>query len=231
MRDFRKLKTLQDYRTPSLPQHIELDSPDWWNEHGTQRVLRMLVRPKYGNFMIPQSLEWLRESIEKLSVIDAQQTGINTSWCYVTVRRGPVVDRTDAEWHYDGASFRTNLIPERNYVWVSHTGTEYKSGCVKFPTDFDPTKHDLFSFADWYLRDVEIKTTQPRQWYRIDPFLLHRRPPQTNNDMRTFIRIAFPDVEGRDVNNTPNPLLSTPAFGRDPVKNFRDALGRYQEDA
>lgn len=188
----------------------------------------MLIRPKYGQFKIPPQLDWLRTTIHKLSVIDQQTTGILQSWCYVTVRRCIADFVTDAEWHYDGASFRTDLIPERNYVWVSHTGTEYKSGAVKFPSDFDPTKNDLFTYAIKYLKETPSKNMEPRMWYRIDPFLLHRRPPITNNQPRTFIRISFPDIEGRDINNTPNPLLATPFHGRDPVKSFRDNLQEYK---
>ena len=160
-------------------------------------------------------------------MMDAEYTGITESNCYITIRHGMPTSKTDDEWHFDGASFRVELIPERNYIWINHTPTEYKTGHLNIPSDFDPCKHNLFLFASAQLEQAEIKTVQCKQWYLLNPFCLHRRSPNTPAISRTFIRIAFTDVEGRDINNTPNSLLPTPAFGRDPVRSFRDKLMIY----
>jgi len=43
--------------------------------------------------------------------------------------------------------------------------------------------------------------------YAMDPYMLHRRPPQTEGMVRTFVRISYVPILINDVNNTPNPLL------------------------
>jgi len=227
-RNYQKLKTLSDFRVIDAPAVVsDLSQPESC-PHQEQMILRMLVRPKYsGGFYIPPELEWLRDTIMEVSEYDRKLTGIRDSWCYVTVRHGPVITETDDEWHFDGASFRTTLIPERNYVWVSHTGPEYKTGSVTYPDSFDPNRHNLFSFASDALEDQPVQVAPEREWLLMNPFSLHRRNPKTQGQYRTFIRISFPDIEGRDVMNTPNPLLDTPAFGRNPVQDFRNKLSHW----
>lgn len=193
------------------------------------RILRMLVRPKYGALYIPEILKPLQLVITQMIDWDKYRTGIEHSWCYVTVRNGICNYETDDEWHFDGASFRTDIIPERNYVWVSHYPFQYKTGKVQWPSDFDPNKHNLFTFAARALSAEPVRTALPKSWYLISPFVLHRRDPASQGKRRTFIRISFPDIEGRDINNTENPLLPTPFFGRDPVNSFRNKLRNYNE--
>lgn len=228
-RNYQKLKSLDDFSILDAPAPIDAPTPEEC-PFESQMILRMLVRPKYGTFKIPPELHWLEDIIYELARIDRELTGIKDSWCYVTVRHGPVISVTDDEWHFDGASFRTSLIPERNYVWVNHTPMQYKLGNLIFPRDFDPNRYNLFSFAAWSVRHRPIETTEAKQWYLINPFCLHRRDPNTVPESRTFLRISFPDIEGRDINNTPNPLLETPAWGRDPVANFRNNLLNWFED-
>jgi len=193
-------------------------------------ILRMLVRPKCGEFKIPEELYWLRRSIKQIAIYDYLLSGIKHRWCYVTVRHGPLCSETDDEWHFDGASFRTDIILERNYIWTNHTPPEYKLGSLKFPNDFDPVKHNLFSFAKEQTKYDIIRTAQEKTWLLMKPFCFHRRQGIKRGTKRTFIRISFPDIEVRDKNNTPNPLLSTPAFNRDPVKSFRNTLKEYYEE-
>jgi hypothetical protein len=225
-RNYQKIKTIDDFR--------ELDSPvpinvawDVTPTESRQMVLRMLVKPKYGDWKIPDELFWLKDTLMKLHQIDTKATGILESNCYVTVRHGIPESQKDDEWHFDGASFRVDTIPERNYILVSHTPTEYKSGKLDIPEDFDPLKHDLFHFAAKQLKDAEITTIECNRWYLLNPFCLHRRNPNTPQIPRTFIRVSFVDIEIRDVNNTQNSLLPTPAFGRDPVHTFRNKLIKY----
>lgn len=225
-RNYQKLKALSDFAEVDAPATVEIAQPDAC-PYEEQMILRMLVRPKYGGFVIPPELEWLRPIILEAAEYDEKLTGIKGGWVYVTVRHGPTVSRTDDEWHLDGASFRTSLIPERNYVWVSHTGPEYKEGKIDWPDDFDPNRHDLFTYASAALAGEPVKVAPEREWLLMPPFCLHRRNPKTQGQYRTFIRVGFPDIEGRDINNTDNPLLPTPFYGRDPVKNFRDNLEVY----
>jgi hypothetical protein len=231
MRNFQKIKELSDYEKldAPLPVHGISDVLDSYLLPPSIMILRMLVHPKYGEWKIPNSLSFLEKHIKQLWEWDAQNTGIYDSWCYVTVRHGEVTSRTDDEWHFDGSSFRTDIIPERNYVWVNHSPTEYKVGELFIPDDLDPIKHNLFTFAAKQLENAPVQTTIENQWYLLSPYVLHRRPHVLNPAFksRTFVRVCFTDIEGRDVNNTHNPLLPTPFFGRNPVQSFRNNLKHY----
>lgn len=229
MRDYQKLKTMADFARLDAPTPVDAARPHTVQLMGPQMILRMLVKPRYGHFRIPRQLGWLEHCIMDLMHIDYQLTRIpiDHSWVYVTVRHGPLASQTDDQWHFDGASFRVELIPERNYIWANHTGTEYKTGSVNWPSDFDPIKHNLFTYAARALADEPVQVAEAQKWHMLNPFCLHRRAPSARFDARTFVRIAFTEIEGRDANNTPNPLLHTPTYGRDPVKSFRDKLVDY----
>lgn len=229
IRNFQKIKSMDDFDNIDAPVYLEkIMQPNFDKAPKEQMVLRMLVRPKYGNWKIPEELMWLEDIIIDCANVDSNITGIVDSWCYVTVRRGPVTSVTDDEWHFDGASFRTDIIPERNYIWVDKVGPQYKAGQIDWPEDFDPNKHNLFSFAGNALKDNPILDMKEKSWALLSPFVFHRRNPITNGMKdRTFIRISFPDIEGRDINNTHNPLLPTPFFGRNPVASFRSNLKDY----
>ncbi len=101
-------------------------------------------------------------------------------------------------------------------------------GTVNFPEDFDPTKHNMFWFADEATRNERVYEAGENTWSLITPFCLHRRNPVSNGKHRTFARISCIDIEVRDKNCTQNPLLPTEAYGRDPVKTYRDLLTRYE---
>lgn len=224
IRDYQKIKTLSDFNTLDEPHMVRVESPGSC-PLPTQNVLRVLVRPKYGKFVVPPYLVWLVSSLFDLSEYDEKLTGIKDSWCYVTVRRG-LCEFGDDSWHFDGASFRTDTIPERNYLWCDHTPTQYRRGSLEFPSDFDPLRHNLHSFADSRV-DEKVYDCLKKKWYLFLPFCLHRRNPVMKPKKRTLIRVSFLDVEIRDVNNTINPYLETPAFGRDSVKDFRNKLIEY----
>jgi len=227
MRNFQKIKEVQDYSHLDAPEQVEekILTPVPKNE--SIMILRMLVRPKYGKFIIPESINYLGPLIKSLANYDLKRTGIKDSWCYVTIRHGQIKSITDDQFHFDGASFRTDIIPERNYIWVNRFPTEYKVGKLKIPDDFNPIRHNLFTFAEFQLKNNPILRCEPLKWYLLSPFCLHRRPILDKNIIRTFYRICFSDIEGRDVNNTPNPLLPTPFYGRNPVLTFRDNLKHY----
>lgn len=228
MRNYRKLKNLEDFTTLSKPRQIhgilQPDVPMY-----EQMVLRMLVCPKYGNFAIPDELAWLRQQIANLYETDYNLTGIKDKWCYVTVRNGQAGTYGDTEWHFDGASLRTDTIPERNYIWVSNNPFRFLQGTIKWPKDFDPTHHNMFEYAKRSVNVSNAFITEKKKWYLVDPFCLHAKPIMDPSIQRTFIRITFTDIEIRDINNSQNPLLRTDAYGRDPVNTFRNKLQIYQE--
>lgn len=223
--NWTKLKTLDDFRTLKGPEQVPIVSPPIPDAE-EQWVLRMLVRPKYGQWVIPPELEHLRKTLYALSLYDLMTTGITNSWCYVTVRHGPPTCTTDDEWHLDGASLRVELISERNYVWYNHTPMQWIEGTVDFPEDFDPVKQHLFSHMAAQLQDAPIQEAPANQWYRLSPMCLHRRNPKVPNHRRTFYRVSFIDIEVRDEAATQNPLLPTEAYGRNPVQSFRNNLLR-----
>lgn len=225
MRNFQKIKTLDDWETLDPPVEVNVDA-ELEDVPADQMILRMLLRPKYGEFHIPEELDWLKDTILRLSEVDRDITGIKDSWCYVTVRSGTPFPTTD-EWHFDGGSLRVELIPERNYIWCSKFGVQYKLGGVSYPEDFDPVKHDLFSYARKEVAQSRVLTADEKMWYLLSPFCLHRRDPMSNGHHRTFVRVSFIDIEVRDVRCTQNPLLPTIAYKRDPVASFRDKLSEY----
>lgn len=223
MLDFTKLKTLEDFEELIPPMEININPPPQ-SPFDNQMVLRMLVRPKYSNdFFIPDELKWLETHIRAFYDLDTELTGIAKKWVYVTVRHG-IEESPDNNWHIDGGSLRVELIPERNYIWVSSYGFEYLTGRVKFSPNFDPVKRNLFNYIlDNIVADGGY-VAKAQQWYLVHPFVFHKRSIRANGENRTFIRITFPDIEIRDVNCTQNPLLPTESFGRDPVKSFRNKL-------
>ena len=189
-----------------------------------QMVLRMLVSPKYQNtFFIPKGLEWIEDEIKEIYELDTSITGIHNKWCYVTIRHG-INHEPDNSWHFDGGSLRTELIPERDYVYVNKFGFEFKEGTIVFPKDFDPVKHNMSSAALNNIKDERTVIAKVNTWYLLSPFVFHRASPKGNGEYRTFIRITFTDIEIRDQTCTQNPLLYTEAYGRDSVKMFRNGL-------
>lgn len=225
MRDFKKIKELSDWSTLDEPKYC-FDA-DFEQPREDQQILRMIVKSKYeNNIHIPEEIGWLRSEILRLNELDKNLTGIQNSWCYVTVRKGIPYKETD-EWHFDGGSLRTELIPERNYICVDRFPTQYKIGGVHFPDDFDPVRHNMFSYAKKTLEDEEIKTIDVNKWYLLTPFCFHRRDPASNDIKRLFVRVTFVDIEVRDVRCTQNPLLPTDAYQRDPVSSFRIKLVDY----
>lgn len=227
-RNFKKPLSLKDFRVLDKPKPITTQFPvSPPNE--SLSILRMMIRPKYGLLRMPSQLFWLPRCLGEIINYDREMYGISSSWCYLTIRHGEQRFESDDIWHFDGVSFRDECIPDRNYIWVDGDPTEYKTGSVSFPPDFDPLKHNIFDFCDKATKDSKIRKIKPRQWHFLSPFCLHRRPPTDRGGMRTFIRVSFLDVEIRDVNNTQNPLMPTQHYGRDPVRSFRNKLVNYGE--
>lgn len=185
-----------------------------------QYILRMLVRKPGGELLISNELLWLDDF---------------TSWCqryrpvdwfiYITVRHGPVASKTDDLWHVDGFSMRIAHPVSHDFIWASHSPTQYLLQPIAIPIDFDPLKHNIH----WYFQDVAdvanaVDGLAPHA-YMIDPYVIHRRPPSVDPERwRTFVRVSFVPIEIRDDTCTVNPLLPTYYYGS---ADFRSQLSRY----
>lgn len=190
-----------------------------------QYILRMMVRnPTSGGFQIPSELEWLRLVIE---TCDSQQKqdGIENPYCYITVRHGIVRSETDDLWHVDGFSMRVPHIPEQNYIYASTQGTEVLEQEINLPGDFDPMRHNIHQYFQDVADVKNIRTLRDKTLYRIDPYVVHRRPVVTAGMVRTFFRISFIPIEIEDDTCTVNPLIPRLSpYGRGDIRN---QLERY----
>ena len=224
-RSFELLTSHNQFENLSTPQIVCRNGYKHIFPENEIYVLRMMIKPKYGEFFIPDNLKFLTEMIYKTSIIDSST--FDNSWCYLTIRHGLVKSTKDDEFHFDGASTRFQSIPERNYIYCSgDKTTEYVEGSLKFPEDFSMQTHNLHAYAEKQVLDDkrEIKQIDDDTVYMIDPFCLHRRPKVDENTKRTFVRISYTDVEIRDVNNTENPLITTNFYGRDGLQLNRNEL-------
>jgi hypothetical protein len=199
-----QLVGLAGFRDAGLPiptGNMVLDCP-----LGEQYILRMAIRADGGEFIVPSELGWIREALE--ASIQSQKTlGVDHPFCYVTIRHGLVKSQTDDEWHVDGFSTKVPHLPEQNYVWTNHTGTECADLAVEFPADFNPLRHNVNGYLSRFVSPENVMALTPGVLYAMDPYMLHRRPPQTGGKVRTFVRITHVPIEINDVNNTVNPLL------------------------
>ena len=172
-----------------------------------QYILRMMVRtPTSGGFQIPSELEWLRLVIETCNS-QQKQDGIENPYCYVTVRHGIVRSETDDLWHVDGFSMRVPHIPEQNYIYASTQGTEVLEQEISLPGDFDSMRHNIHQYFQDVADVKNIRTLKDKTLYRIDPYVVHRRPTVTAGMVRTFFRISFIPIEIEDDTCTVNPLI------------------------
>lgn len=196
-----------------------------------QMILRMLVEAPYADgLQLPDELEWLRPHIETARQFQAEHVGVKHPFTYVTVRHGMVATETDDLWHVDGFSMKYHHLPEANYVFASGgTPTEIAVKPIAFPDNFDPLKHNIHLYLAHRMNDAERFHLQADCLYLMDPYVIHRRPPGTQNAKRTFARISFTPIEIPDINNTKNPLIPTPHYTVDGVKGFRDQLLDYDE--
>lgn len=196
-----------------------------------QYVLRMLISRPFLGFRVPDEYMWTYPLIEKAYEYQIQN-GIRQPFCYLTIRHGLVDSQNDATWHVDGFSMNVTHIPEQNYIWVNKSPTQVIHKSLPFPADFNPFIHNIHSYIQDSIDESDPKTAESivtlkeNSLYVLDPYIIHRRPPNTDNMQRTLVRISFTPIEIEDCNNTPNPLIPT-NYMRDGVKAFRDTLIRY----
>lgn len=190
-----------------------------------QYILRMMVRaPWTKGFQIPAELDWLRGMIhicDSLQISDA----INNRFVYVTVRHGIVKSTTDDLWHVDGFSMRVPHIPEQNYIIANTNGTEVLEQQVQLPEDFDPMKHNIHQYFQDVANEQNVKTLEDNTIYRIDPYVIHRRPSVTAGIMRTFVRVSFIPIEIEDDTCMVNPQI--PRLNPYNRSDVRNVLQRY----
>lgn len=195
-----------------------------------QYILRMLVRAPYSyGTKLPEQLLWL-ESVLQLAEETQDQIGVRHPFCYVTVRHGPVTSVLDDVWHVDGFSARYHHLPDSNYIFcLGEKPTEYANQSFRFPADFNPLRHNIHTFFQRRVQKECIRSLYEGNLYMLDPYVVHRRPPETRGLHRTFVRISYTMLEIPDVNNTRNPLIPTPHYVMDGVKEWRDLLLDYDE--
>jgi hypothetical protein len=215
------LKQFNQENEPLEVSYLSLNVPE-----DRQYILRMLIKRPFEELAIPKNLMWVKPLIN-LGLIHQQKMDIRHPFCYLTIRNGIVTSKTDDVWHVDGFSLQFSHLPEQNYIWASHTPTEYVTKKINFPRDFDAFKHNIHEYFDDVITEQdEIKTIKPKTVYCMDPYIIHRRPKCEENVERTFIRVTFSPIEIADKNNTPNPLMET-NYTRDGIGDFRKKLIRY----
>lgn len=197
-----------------------------------QYVLRMLVQSPYSRGLcLPLELEWIRPALKEALSWQKSSVGVRHPYVYVTSRCGPVRSTTDDAWHVDGFSTRFTHVPEANYLWVaSKNPTQYKHVREKFPNDFNPLTHNVHKYLANRAYKYQTHALESKALYFMDPYVLHRRPPGTTGEERSFLRISLTPIEIPDVNNTVNPLINTTHYVTDGIKDFRDKLSDYDKE-
>lgn len=189
-----------------------------------QKVLRILIEEPFSGIQLPEQYHWTMPMILRAKEGQAR-IGIKHPFMYLTIRHGLTDYVKDDAWHTDGFSMRFTHLPEQNYIWVKGTPTEYVNQRIEIPSDFDPMVHNLHL----YLQEVvsaPIQRIAEGVVYVMDPYVIHRRPPNTFGEWRTFVRVSFTPIEIIDKNNDQNPMIPR-NYNRDGLEDFRDRLIKY----
>ena len=220
-----KALNLRQYNELNLP--LEVGAIELTPPAERQYILRCLIKRTFEELALPDFLEWCRPAVEA-AFKNQEDLGIRHPFCYITVRHGLVTSTTDDVWHVDGFSMNITHLPEQNYVWASHTATEYVAKKIDFPSDFNPSKHNIHLYIqDNITSEDKVEVAKPKTLYCFDAYVIHKRPQITEDVERTFVRISFTPIEISDINNTQNPLLPT-NYTRDGITAFRDKLIKYK---
>lgn len=217
--------SLSEFANECLP--LKISALDMRVPAHDQYVLRMLiVRAGQRLLMLPSECAWVQPLVDlALAALPPNVNWLST-YGYLTIRNGIVRSVTDDQWHVDGFSTRVSHLPELNFVWTDCHPTEYVTGPVEFPNDFDPQKHNVNPYLARRLSTRSIRSLEARTVYAMDPYILHRRPTVSEGIRRCFVRLTFAHVEIDDINNTFNSLLPTD-YHRDGVRDVRDLLLDY----
>lgn len=215
------LSFFNDDNYPDYISHLDLNVP---NEK--QYILRMLVREPFDSLKLPDELSWIKPMID-LSDIAQSDISIKHPFVYITIRNGIINSENDDQLHVDGFSQNITHLPEQNYIWTNHTGTEFAVKALHFPDNFDSSKHNINLFFQDNILESEVKQLESKVVYRMDPYIIHRRPKLTKETIRSFVRVSHTPIEIFDINNTPNPFIPR-SYKRDGL-SFRNKLKRYIE--
>jgi hypothetical protein len=183
----------------------------------------MLVKAPHTHLLIPKEVEWCTNLILHCSNVQ-KSNFVEHPFTYLTVRCGPTLDSDDDVWHTDGFSMKTPHLPEQNYLWSNHSGTESLEQCFfDIPRDFDPRVHNLHKYIQKRAKGPVHKASDSTIII-TDPYVVHRRPKNTG--WRNMVRVSFVPIIIEDDANTPNPLIPVREFGQI-GKDIRDRLSDY----
>lgn len=211
-------------RVEEFDKELDLFVPD-----ESQYILRMIISIDCGQTLyIPKEFMWV-ESLIDVALLHQSRIESGHPFVYLTIRHGQVQSKTDDSWHVDGFSLKIPHRPEQNYIWCDNNPTEWWDEKVCLPLDFDGHKHNINLFFEDHIGDKTyyIEQCQPKTVYCLDPYVVHRRPPNTCFTKRTFVRVSFIPIPILDVNNTKNPAFPFMDSSRDGVA-FRNTLLRYK---
>lgn len=218
----KKLLSLKEYATATQSSpHLLSFKPniDLTEVAPTEQyILRMLIKsPQTNGFVIPQELQWAKPLIEQCFEHHRNHFPEQFFW-YVTVRNGPVTSKTDDVWHVDGFSMRTPHVPEQNYLLTNNFGTEILDQKIAMPKDFDAFKHNIHQYFQAVADERNTRTLDINTVHCIDPYVVHRRTPKSDNYYRKFIRISAIPIEIEDDTCVRNPLLPLKVYGRGDIR-------------
>lgn len=187
-------------------------------------ILRMCIKhPQFG-FKFPSEYYWMYPLFINTCWIQTNYIKRNHPYIYLTIRHGIVNTTTDDVWHVDGFSMRYKHYPEQNYIWSDCYPTEFLIQEFDIENQFDPLKHNIY----WYIQDrakeFNIISANPKELSLIDPYVIHRRPKESFNIQRTFIRISFVPIEIEDDKNTQNPHFPQKIYNN---RDIRLSLKRF----
>lgn len=221
-----RAKTLLSHKNPfGFPAEKCMSGFNLFPPQNEQYILRMMVRrPGMYGFQIPAELDWLRGMIHLCDSFQEIEN-IHNPFVYITIRHGIVKSITDDLWHVDGFSMRVPHIPEQNYIIATNNGTEVLKQDVRIPDDFDPMKHNIHQYFQDVADETKVEVLEDNTIYRIDPYVIHRRPKVTAGILRTFVRVSFIPIEIEDDTCMVNPLIPrTAPYNR---SDIRSILERY----
>lgn len=205
---------------PELITQVKLNPP-----RHAQYVLRCPIKVPRQAIYVPRSLSWCVPLIKIAVEHNANEIKVHQPFIYLTIRHGWVESVTDDEWHVDGFSMRVAHVPEQNYVWTNINPTQHLLARLDIPKDFNPLIHNIHHL----FKDLECESTslEPNGVYVMDPYVVHRRPPEVAETWRTFVRLSFTPIPIADKNNAHNPMLRIPNFRYDGIAQFREKLIAY----
>ncbi len=227
---FTNILNLEQFRKqngPTLVSGCRVSPPA-----SAQYVLRMLVRAPHHDYWLPDEMCWLSPLLVAARAHQETVVGVRHPYCYVTVRHGDInFSHNDTEWHLDGFSMRYHHLPEANYLWLrSKHPTQFRLQGVDVPEDFDPLRHNIHKLLARRCEGGQTFSLRSQKLFMIDPYVLHRRPPESSGEWRTFVRISFTPIEINDRNNTPNPRIPTPHYVLDGRAHY-ESLADYDAQA